>query len=429
MRRARVDNSAAAALRAMACLLMAACAPVWGAVISVGPGMALADAVAAAAPGDTVRVLGGRHPGHLLINKPLTLEGVGKPVISAGGSGDAVRITASGVTLTGFVVRDSGADLTAQNAGIYVAPGAHRVTVADCDIIYNLFGIWLERSDDARLLRNLVVGRPDLQSAARGNGIQVYNTRGVQVIGNRISHARDGIYVDVSRDALFRGNEIHHVRYGTHYMNTNHSTWEGNKVHDNRGGLALMEVRNLVVRRNQAWRNADHGIMLRTIQDSVIEDNVVAGNGRGLFIYDAEYNVVRRNLVVGNQTGVHLSAGSSNNAVDGNDFIGNQEQVRFVAARDTEWGRSAGNYWSNYSGWDQDGDGVGDFPYEANDLVDRLAWQYPLMQLLSASPALRTLRYAARQFPVLRAPSVVDRRPRMQPQHPDWRDWNAKFSR
>ncbi len=399
------------------------------AVLPVRAGESIAAAVARARPGDTLRIERGNYTEHLRIDKPLTLQGVDHPTISAAGSGDAIRISAPDVTLSGLVVRDSGSDLTAQNAAIYAMPGSHRLVVADCELVANLFGIWLERSDDGQLLRNVITGRRDLQSAARGNGIQVYDTRGVRVIGNQISSTRDGIYVDVSRDALFRGNRIHHVRYGTHYMNTNHSTWEDNEVYLNRAGLALMEVRDLVVRHNVAWGNTDHGIMLRTIQDSLIEDNVVAGNDRGFFIYDAEYNIVRRNLVVNNRTGVHLSAGSSNNRIDDNAFIGNEEQVRFVAARDVQWGRERGNYWSNYSGWDQDADGAGDVAYEANDLVDRLSWQYPLMKLLSASPALQTLRFVARQFPLLRAPSVVDRHPRMRPLTPNWKKWHELYPR
>lgn len=416
-------------LAASIAILVAACGSAGAAVVPVAPGQSIAAAIERARPGDTVLVARGTYREHLHIDKPLTLQGQGKPTLSAGGSGDAIRISAAGVTVAGLVVRDSGIDLTAQNAAIYVTPGSHRATIADCDILASLFGIWLEGSDDARLLRNVIRGRADLQSAARGNGIQVYATRGVQVIGNQVSDSRDGIYVDVSRDALFRGNRIHDVRYGTHYMNTNHSTWEDNVVYRSRAGLALMEVRDIVVRRNVAWGHADHGIMLRTIQDSVIEDNVVAGNDRGFFIYDAEYNIVRRNLVINNRTGVHLSAGSSNNRVDGNDFIGNEEQVRFVASRDVLWGRERGNYWSNYGGWDQDGDARGDVPYEANDLVDRLSWRYPLMKLLGASPALQTLRFVARQFPLLRAPSVVDRQPHMRPASTDWKKWHDTFPR
>lgn len=398
----------------------------WAAVLQVTPGQSIAAAIRAAQPGDTVQVARGVYVEHLLIDKPIMLQGVDRPTISGQQSGDVIRVRSADVHIQGFIIRDSGIDLGAQNAGIYIEPGSDRAMVRDCAIVYDLFGVWLEKSKDARVIHNVITGKRDLLSAARGNGIQVFNTSGAQIIDNDISFARDGIYVDISTNALFRGNKIHHLRYGTHYMNTNHSTWENNESYLNRGGLALMEVRDLTVRNNIAWGNADHGIMLRTIQDSVIENNIVAGNGRGFFIYDAEYNIVRKNLVIGNRVGVHLTAGSGNNKVDGNDFINNEEQVKYVAARDVEWGRAQGNYWSNYSGWDQNGDGIGDIAYEANDVVDRLNWQYPLIKLLLSSPSIQTLRFVARQFPVLRAPSIVDKHPRMRPLHQDWRRWSDK---
>lgn len=401
--------------------------PALGAILSVEPGQSIAAAVRSARPGDTIQIARGSYAERLVIDKPLTLQGIDRPTISGQNIGDVIRVRASDVSIRGLIIRDSGIDQDAQNAGVYIQPGADRATLQDCDIVYNLFGIWLEKSDGSRIIHNVIAGKRDLMSAARGNGIEVYNTTNVQIIDNNISYTRDGIYVDLSEHALFRGNKIHHVRYGTHYMNTHHSIWENNESYLNRGGLALMEVRDLIVRNNIAWGNADHGIMLRTIQDSVIENNIVAGNDRGFFIYDAEFNTVRRNVIINNRTGMHLSAGSSNNKVDGNDFIDNQEQVKFVASRDVEWGRTEGNYWSNYSGWDQNGDGVGDLPYEANDVVDRLNWQYPLVKLVLSSPSVQTLRFVARQFPVLRAPSIVDKHPRMQPWNQNWRRWSDKL--
>jgi nitrous oxidase accessory protein len=163
--------------------------------------------------------------------------------------------------------------------------------------------------------------------------------------------------------------------------------------------------------------------MLRSIQDSLVENNVVAGNSRGFFIYNAEYNTVRNNLVIGNRVGVHLWAGSIHNDVDANDFIHNHNQIRYVASRDEPWGQRQGNYWSNYAGWDADANGIGDVPYEANDVMDRLAWQHPLVKLLLHSPAVQTLRMIARQFPLLRSPSVIDKQPRMRPFNPDWKAW------
>ena len=40
-----------------------------------------------------------------------------------------------------------------------------------------------------------------------------------------------------------------------------------------------------------------------------------------------------------------------------------------------------------------DGNGVGDVPYEANDMVDRLTWRHPTIKLLLASPAVQALRH------------------------------------
>lgn len=417
------------ALGAALCTLLLALAAGGAAAATwtVRPGQALQPVLDAAASGDVVEVRRGLYTGNLLIAKPLTLRGIGRPTISGGLRGDTIRVTAADVTIEGLIVRDSGDSLKDQNAGIYIRPGAHRALVRHCDLAYNLFGLWIEKANDVRIEHNLITGKREYASSQRGNGVQLYNTTGARIIGNRIGFVRDALYVDVSHRAVFRANKLHHSRYGTHYMNSYHNLWEDNDSWANRGGLALMEVRDQVVRNNRAWGNSDHGIMLRTIQDSVIENNVVMGNARGLFIYDAEYNTLRGNLVLDNEVGVHLAAGSTRNQVDGNDFIGNREQVKYVGARDERWGGERGNYWSNYLGWDRDGDQRGDVPYEANDVVDRLSWQHPMMKLLLASPAVQALRLVGQQFPVLRVPSVVEPRPRMQPNPVPWQQWRRKL--
>jgi nitrous oxidase accessory protein len=404
------------ALVIAACLLapLAAAAATW----TVQPGASIQAAIDRAAPGDTVEIQRGRYVANLKINKPLTLRGIHRPTLSGALQGDTVRISARDVTIEGLIVRDSGSSLLEQNAGIYVTPGSHRATVRHCDLVYNLFGLWIQKANDVTVEHNLIVGKRDFASAQRGNGVQLYDTTGARIVGNHISFVRDALYVDVSHHAVFRGNRLHHSRYGTHYMNSYHNLWEDNDTYMNRGGLALMEVRDQVVRNNRAFDNTDHGIMLRTLQDSVIENNVVAGNARGFFIYDVEYAKLRGNVVIGNQVGVHLSAGSTRNEVEGNDFVGNREQVRYVGARDETWGAKHGNHWSNYVGWDRDGDGRGDLRYEANDAVDRLVWRYPSARLLLASPAVQALRLVAQQFPLLRVPSVVDPNPRLKPQQP-----------
>lgn len=394
---------------------------------TVQAGQSIAAAIAQASPGDVIRVEKGYYREQLLIDKPLTLKGIDRPTLSGGFKGDTIRITAEDVVVDGLIVRDSGDELIDQNAGIFIKPGAHRAAVRNCDLTYNLFGIYIQSVKNVEIRNNVITGKRDYRSPRRGNGIQLYNTEGAQIIGNNISFVRDGIYVDVSHHAVFRSNRIHHSRYGTHYMNSHYNVWESNDSYHNRGGLALMMTRHQVVRNNRAWGNSDHGIMLRTIQDSVIEGNIVAGNERGFFIYDAEYNILRNNLIVDNTTGVHLAAGSIHNQVTGNDFISNRTQIKYVASQDVVWGKGRGNYWSNYVGWDRNGDGIGDVQYEANDLVDRLSWQHPMMKLLLASPAVQTLRLVSQQFPLLRAPSVVDPTPVMQPYQSDWGQWRSRY--
>lgn len=411
---------------AAACAFALAGAAALAATHTVRPGEPIQPVIDQAAAGDVVEVHRGHYLGNLRIERPLTLRGIGRPTLAGGGQGDTIRVTATDVTIEGLIVRDSGASLLEQNAGIYIQPGAHRAVVRRCDIVHNLFGLWIEKANDVRVEHNLITGLRERDSSQRGNGVQLYNTKGARIEHNHISFVRDALYVDVSHHAVFRGNKLHHSRYGTHYMNSYYNLWEDNESYRNRGGLALMEVRDQVVRNNRAWGNTDHGIMLRTLQDSVVENNLVAGNGRGFFIYDVEYATLRGNLVVGNQVGVHLSAGSTRNQVHGNDFVGNREQVRYVGARDEPWGAAragSGNHFSNYLGWDRNGDGVGDLPYEANDMVDRLTWQHPSMKLLLASPSVQALRLVSRQFPVLRVPSVVDPHPRMAPDAGLWQRW------
>ncbi len=424
-----MQRSPVRAARRWAAALLASCAlgmpptTASAATLTVRPGESIQQAIDRAAAGDIIEIERGLYQANLRVAKPLTLRGLQRPTLSGGEHGDTIRIIAPDVRIEGLIVRDSGDSLVDQNAGIYIQPGAHRAVVQHCDLTYNLFGLWIEKANDVRIEHNLITGKRDYASSQRGNGVQLYNTTGARIIGNNIGFVRDALYVDVSHHAVFQRNKLHHSRYGTHYMNSYYNLWEDNDTWMNRGGLALMEVRDQIVRNNRAWANSDHGIMLRTIQDSVIENNIVAGNARGFFIYDVEYTTLKNNLVIDNTVGVHLAAGSTRNHVEHNDFISNREQIRYVGSRDETWGAREGNHWSNYLGWDRDGNGIGDVRYEANDMVDRLTWRYPTIKLLLSSPAVQALRLVGQQFPLLRVPSVVDPQPRMQPTHTGWHRW------
>lgn len=403
-----------------------ACATAQSAVHVVKNGASIQEAIERSEPGDILQLEHGYYTGNLVVNKPLTIKGVSAPArphILGDASSDTILIASPDVTLEDLIIKNSGADLGKKQSCVSIIKGSDRASLKRSDLSWCLFGVYIEQAHHVHLLDNRITGKRDFPSVKRGNGVQLYASNFARIIGNDISFVRDAIYVDVSHDARFLHNVLHHSRYGTHYMNAYRNVWEYNEAYLNRGGLALMEVKQQTVRFNKAWGNSDHGIMLRTIQDSVVEGNIVAGNGRGFFIYDAEFNELKNNLIAGNKIGVHLAAGSKNNNVEANDFIHNQVQVKFVASRDEIWGQKMGNYWSNYTGWDHDNDQRGDTEYEANDAIDRLSWQYPELKLLLASPAIASLKLASRQFPLLRAPSIVDKNPSMSPFHLDWSQW------
>ena len=178
-------------------------------------------------------------------------------------------------------------------------------------------------------------------------------------------------------------------------MNSYHNLWEDNDTYLQPGGLALMEVRDQVVRNNRAWGNSDHGIMLRTLQDSVIENNIVAGNNRGFFIYDVELRHPARQPGGGQPGrrapvgGLDAQRGGATTSSPTANRCATWAPRRAVGASSIG---ASGNHWSNYLGWDRDGDGVGDVPYEANDMVDRCTWRTPASSC--CWPALRCRRCA-----------------------------------
>jgi len=86
--------------------------PAQGATINVSPGDLLQDVVDAAAHGDIIEVQSGTYCKNVVVNKTITLRGLdtgaGKPVIDAGGVGSAINLSADGVTIEGFDIRNSG---------------------------------------------------------------------------------------------------------------------------------------------------------------------------------------------------------------------------------------------------------------------------------------------------------------------------------
>ncbi len=401
-----------------------------GLCLAVQAPYSLEKAVAKAAAGAVLVVPVGVHHVHLHLNKPISLVGSPGAVLDGSGSGDVIRVLASHVRISGLTIRNSGSNLTTMNAGIYIEQAADDVDVSGNRIEHVLFGVYLDGASNAVVHANTVVGMPELRVPDRGDGIHLWNDHGCVISGNDISETRDGIYVYISPDNIIENNRIHDVRYGVHYMYSQPDVLKGNISYDNTAGFALMASDHLQVIGNQAYDDMSYGLLLNYVNYSEIRGNevrdiqgqrdatgqIIAGaGGKAIFVYLSQGNTIADNLLEDSRIGIHITAGSDQNKVYGNAFVNNQTQVMYVQNNSEEWSwHRRGNYWSNYLGWDLNGDGIGDVPYRPNDGVDVLLWKYPSARVLMSSPAILLMRYVQRAFPVFTPPSVQDSYPLMR---------------
>ncbi|WP_286264787.1 nitrous oxide reductase family maturation protein NosD [Thalassotalea atypica] len=397
-------------------------------VIHVDAGMDLSKQISLAQAGDHLILAPGRYRGQFTIDKQLTLSGTKESILDAGGSGNALLLTSSNITIDNLSIVNWGDDLTEQNAGIYAEQPTTNLLIKNNHLQGDAFGMWIQNTQNTRILNNTVIGNTTLRTADRGNGIQLSGVKQSEVINNNISKVRDGLYVINSQDNVLRGNTLHHLRYGIHYMYSYKNSIIQNHAYSTRAGYAMMNSRYLEITGNTSKDSEDYGFLLNyiihsNISGNVIEDvwtkpekKVLGRDGKGFFVYNSGYNTISNNVVKRTEIGIHLTAGSENTKVYGNSFIDNPVQVKYVSNKKQEWSKDGyGNYWSNYLGWDMNNDEKGDVPFEPNDGIDKLLWQYPEMKVLMSSPAILVLRWVQRQFPVLKPPGVKDSFPLMSP--------------
>ena len=416
-RRHCLDLARAAILIAAGGLALGGLAlPAAAAVVEVPPGDGLQAAIAAAAPGDTLRLAAGVYRGGVRIDRPLTLEGASGTVVDAGGKGQVIRVSAPDVTIRGLTVRGSGISLPDMDAGIFLDKAAERARVEDNDVDGDLIGIAAWGSRDALIRRNRITGRSDLRRSERGNDVQLWNAPGVVVEDNEMSHGRDGIFVNTSHHDAFRRNRFHDVRFAIHYMYASDSEVSGNLSVGNDIGYAIMYSHRLVIRDNVSDGDRDHGFLFNFANEALIAGNAVRGGDQCVFIYNANKNRFLDNRFEDCAIGIHFTAGSERNVIAGNAFVGNRTQVMYVGTRSLDWSADGrGNYWSDNPAFDLDGDGIADTAYRPNDVIDQVVWRYPQAKLLLNSPATQVVRWAQSQFPAIHPGGVVDSAPLMAP--------------
>ena len=386
------------------------------AVIQIGAGADLQAAIDQAQAGDTLRLAAGSYQGKIVINKPLTLEGGDKrdAIIQGDRTGRTITVAAPHVTLKHLTVTKSGISLPNMDAGIFLDKAADAAHIVENNILDNSVGVYLWGAPNALVERNTIIGNKELRENERGNGVTVWNAPNSKVIYNDISHGRDGIFSNASNFNTFSHNHFHDLRYGVHYMYTNDSQIEGNIVSNSKIGYAIMFSTNIKLRDNVSYNNIDQGIMLNYANDSIIDGNAVEKSPKCVYLYNANNNQFTRNHFEGCEMGIHFSGAAEGNTIRENAFVNNHIQIKYVGTRFMDWAEGGkGNYWSDNSAFDLDGDGIADTAYKPNNITDQILWRAPSARLLMNSPAVSIVKWAQKEFPAIMPGGMTDSRPLM----------------
>ncbi|MBX3385032.1 MAG: nitrous oxide reductase family maturation protein NosD [Phycisphaeraceae bacterium] len=380
--------------------------------------------IAAAEHGQTVVVPAGLYREHVRITKPISLVADGRVVIDGGGRGDIVEITAPDVTLRGFTIRNTGIDLDRENAAVRaVAP---RVTIESNTLEDVLFGIDLRESPDSVVRGNVIGGKP-LDIARRGDGLRLWRCDRTLVEGNTIHDGRDAI-LWYSTGVIVRRNVGHDCRYGLHLMFSDDVTIADNQFTRNSVGIYLMYSTGVELTGNRLIRNrgpSGYGIGLKETDRFSVRNNLIVGNRTGVYIdgspfTDRQPGEFTGNTLAYNDVGMMFLPSARGNELTENNFIDNIDQIAVAGRGSLEanrfWKGDRGNFWSDYTGYDANADGVGDFVHESHTLFENLMDREPSLRLFLFSPAQQAIEFVGRAVPAVRPePKFVDEVPLMRP--------------
>jgi nitrous oxidase accessory protein len=374
----------------------------------------VAEAVRTAAPGARIVVTAGtyREP-PILIDRPLTIEGEGRPRLVAAAPATLIRVTADDVTLRGLVLADVPASHVEDRAAVRFEH-VRRCVADGLEIERAPYGLYLSESADCRLTGNAIRGAG---AGARplGNAIHLWSTTRTTITDNVVSEHRDGLYFEFVQDTtIARNTSARNTRYGLHFMFSHRCVYTGNTFRHNGAGVAVMYTREVTMTRNAFDDNrgpSAYGLLLKDISDSRLEANHFGDNTVGLLIEGGGRLAVIGNRFTGNGWAVKLMANSSDDRLEGNVF----ERNAFDLATNsrTTTATVAGNWWDRYRGYDLDRDGRGDVPFRPVRLFSLVVASHPPAIIVMRSAFVDLLDAAERALPVLTPETLVDARPLM----------------
>jgi len=351
----------------------------------------------------------------LLIDKPLTIDGQNSAVLDIGGDGYGLIVMGEDITLQNFEIKNSGFGFMDDFAAILVED-SRNILIKNLTITNNFFGIFVAKSEKVEVSNNKIISNAERQTTS-GNGVHIWYSKDVEVHQNEITGHRDGIYLEFVEGSMITGNNVYsNIRYGLHFMYSDDCSYIGNEFRDNISGVAVMYTKNVIMRHNifvQNWGANRYGLLLKEINDSVVQFNRFDTNSVGIYSEASNRVEIQQNEFYNNGTAIRMMANGLDNRIEKNNFISNVFEISTNSRSNPN--HYEGNYWSQYKGYDLDRDGVGDVEYRPVRLFSLFAERQPLSLIMLRSMMAGLLDTAERVFPILTPKNLVDPKPAMEP--------------
>ena len=353
--------------------------------------------------GGVLRLEPGLYAGPVVIARPMVLRGRSGVMIDGGGVGTVVTVEADGVTLRGVAVRNSGDRADTLDAAVRVT--GQRAVVEDNVVEDCLHGIVLQQSSGTYVRANRIASK-DVPEEGRGDAVRVWYGRDNVVEANLATRVRDGISVQAVGNRI-RDNRVHDSRYGIQLLHGDDNVLSGNRLIDDAVGIMAIASDRLVIEANLIRSGRDiagQGVILKDSGRARVIGNDLFASAQAIFI-DAspsdpeDINLFRDNRFVHNGTAVAFHSDLAGNAFEANRFVGNHTEVVVRGGGTALRNVWRDNEWDAWVGFDRDGDGIGDTPFEVWSWADQIWMDVPEAQLFRAAPSLTLVDFVERLAP------------------------------
>jgi nitrous oxidase accessory protein len=365
----------------------------------------------------------GEHRGPLRLTRAVTLWGSRDAVLHST-AGTIIDVTAPHAAVLGLTIDGTGGRFDMLDGAVRLA--ANDTRVEGVTVTNAVFGILVERASRVRVVGNRIAGSRDPATGLRGDTIRMWETRDSIVEDNTIEDGRD-LVVWYSRDNRIANNRVFRARYGLHFMYSHGNTVHGNLLVDGVVGVFVMYSRGLHITDNVIANAAGAAGMAIGLKDSgniYVTGNRLINDTIGVYVDSSPMQrgdrvEIAANVLRLNDSGLVFHSSAKDLAVTDNDFADNGTQVRVDGGGDATGALWTGNYFDDYAGYDLDGDGVGDVPYELRSLSNQLVARTPNLALFRGTPALALVDAATHLDPLYQPAAVlIDRSPRIEPRWP-----------